>query len=302
MFKKATRKQVKLRLALVGIAGSGKTYSALRLAKGLGGKIAVIDSESGSASLYANEFDFDVVELTAPYTVEKYITAIKAAEKSYDTIVIDSISHEWKGEGGILNKKEEFDSKGGNSFTNWGKVTPQHERFLAAMLHTSCHLITTVRAKTEYTINKDEKGKTSIEKMGLSPIQRDGLEFEMSIVFDLHNGLASASKDRTKLFRELPPFLITEDTGKDIRAWLDSGESPEPPKAVVKPLDKADEALIELQKKLFEEVAKSKWNSDQLRIEMTKRYNVKRTVDLKPKQIEELIFIINDTEPPLPNN
>lgn len=229
MFKKAERKRVKLKLAITGPSGSGKTYSALRLATGIGGKIAVIDTENGSASLYSDRFNFDVLELSAPYSVEKYSQAIRnAVEAGYDIVIIDSISHQWRGEGGILNKKEQLDSRGGNSFTNWAKLTPEQEKFVAELLHSNIHLIATIRSKQEYAMSQDEKGKARVQKMGLAPIQREGMEYEFTTVFDVGmNHEAETSKDRTGLFAD-KIFKITEETGKEIKAWVDSGVEAKP--------------------------------------------------------------------------
>lgn len=229
IFQKAKRTRAKLKLAITGPSGSGKTYSALRLATGLGGKIAFIDTESGSASLYSDRFDFDVVELAPPYTVEKFIECINAAvEAKYDVLIIDSISHQWRGEGGILNKKEQLDARGGNSFTNWAKLTPEQERFMGSLLHAPIHTICTMRSKQEYAMVDGGNGKQKIQKLGLAPIQRDGVEYEFTTVLDVAmNHEAEASKDRTGLFVDRM-FKIDEQTGKDLKAWLESGDEPAP--------------------------------------------------------------------------
>ena len=227
MFKKATKMQAKLRLALTGTSGSGKTTGALMIAKGLGGKIAVLDTERGSASLYADQYDFDVVELAPPYTPERYIEVIKAAEKEgYDTLILDSITHEWSGQGGIL---EIVDAAArakykGNSYAAWNEGTPRHQKFLDAMLASSCHIIATMRSKAVYVESEKSNGKKSIEKQGSAPQQRDGLEYEFTAVLDINvdRHLAVASKDRTRLFND--PFTITEQTGIDLKAWLEDGE------------------------------------------------------------------------------
>jgi hypothetical protein len=232
MFQKATRKQVKLKLALTGPSGGGKTMSALRLSKGLGKKIALIDSENGSASLYSDKFDFDVVDIDAPFTIEKFIDAIDFAEKqNYEIIILDSISQVWAGEGGLLSEKEKLDARpGSNSFTNWSMITKRHEKFKSAILNSPCHIICTMRSKMDYALSTNDKGKLEPKKIGLAPIQRDGLEYDFSIVFDVamdHNALAS--KDRTGLFNTQIPFQITEDTGHRIINWLNSAS----PKSVV---------------------------------------------------------------------
>lgn len=228
MFKKAERKQIKLKIGITGPSGSGKTMSALRLTRGLvgpKGKIAFGDTENGSASLYSDKFDFDVVEIKPPYTVDKFISVVDSALKAgYDALVLDSISHQWKGEGGILNKKEQMDARGGNSFTNWGKLTPEQEKFLASILHSNIHIISTLRSKQEYIVEQNDKGKQAPRKVGLAPIQREGMEYEFTTVFDVAmNHEAETSKDRTGLFTD-KVFQITEKTGEELAAWISSGK------------------------------------------------------------------------------
>lgn len=221
---KATRKKVKLRLGLSAVSGGGKTMSALLLANGLVGnwdKIAVIDTENNSASLYSHLGDFNTIELTAPYTPERYIQAIKACEDAgMECIIIDSITHEWDGKGGIL---EIHSSMTGNSFTNWATLTPRHQKFIDAILQSKCHVITTVRRKTEYEMIKDGT-KTKVEKAGLKEVTREGFEYELTVNFNIdekHN--CTASKDRTGLFMDKPFFTITPETGKLIRDWCEQG-------------------------------------------------------------------------------
>jgi hypothetical protein len=230
MFQKAERKRAKLKIGLTGPSGSGKTYSGLLLAKGIASKIAVIDTENGSASLYADRFNFDVIDLTPPFTTEKYIDAIKLAEKEkYEIVLIDSISHAWAGEGGLLEQKEQLDSRGrGNSYTNWADITKKHEKFKAALLHADIHLIATMRSKQDYVVSPDDKGKMTPKKVGLAPIQRDGMEYEFTTVFDIAmNHEAEASKDRTGLFTD-KIFKITEETGQQFKQWLLTAAIPKP--------------------------------------------------------------------------
>lgn len=221
-FRKATRKAAKLRLALIAPSGFGKTYSALRIAKGLGGKVAFVDTEAGSGDLYANDFDYDIIQMNAPFEPKKYVAAIQAAEEAgYDTIILDSLSHAWSGTGGLLDKQGAIADKGGNSFAAWRTVTPDQTRLIDAILQSKCHVIGTMRSKTEYAI---EGGK--VMKLGLAPVQRDGMEYEFTVVFDVdktHNG--HASKDRTGLFdnRVVP---INEDVGKQLKDWLESAPAP----------------------------------------------------------------------------
>ncbi len=224
MFQKAQKKQVKLKLAITGPSGSGKTYSALRLAKGLGGKTAVIDTENGSASLYSDRFDFDVLELNPPYTTTRYIEAIEAAVKAgYSNLIIDSITPAWSGTGGILDRKEQLDARGrGNSYTNWAKFTKEHNAFLGQVLHAPINLVATMRSKQAHEI-VEENGKKKVQKLGLKAEQRDGVEYEFTVVFDVAiNHEAEASKDRTGLFDDRI-FKITEQTAKELKAWLSTG-------------------------------------------------------------------------------
>ena len=229
-FKKAVKNRVKLKLAITGPSGSGKTYSALMLAKGIGCRIALMDTENKSASLYANKFEFDSDEISPPYTMLKYQEGMKSAVTGgYDVLVMDSITHAWAGEGGLLDKKATMDATGSNSFNNWKKITPEQERFVAQMLYSDIHLIATMRSKQEYILveGQNSSGKTvqMPKKVGMAPIQREGVEYEFTVVFDLDtNHMATVSKDRTGLFDGLPPFRITEETGKTILNWLNDGE------------------------------------------------------------------------------
>lgn len=245
MFKKAQRKAVKIRIAVTGSSGSGKTYSALLLAKGLGGNVAVIDTENGSASLYCDLFNFDVMEIEAPFTTEKYIAAINAAVKAkYNILVIDSISHEWTA---LLEEKDGVDRVGGNSYTNWAKVTKKHELFKSTMLHSNIHVIATMRAKQDYIIEINEKGKQAPKKIGMAPIQREGMDYEFTTVFDIgmtHE--ATTSKDRTGIFID-KTFKVTEETGEKIRDWLLTMPEAEEPKIEDRVLceqNEADRALV----------------------------------------------------------
>lgn len=230
-FRKAERRKARLRLGLVGPAGSGKTYGALLIAMGLGGKIALIDTENGSGDLYAHLGDYDVCTLDAPYTVQKYLTAIEEAEQAgYSVLIIDSLSHAWAGEGGLLDQQGKIaDSGRGNSYTAWRQVTPWHNKLVEAMLTSKCHIIATMRAKTEYVQEKNDKGKTEIRKVGMAPVQRDGMDYEFGVVFDLDvNHNATVSKDRTTLF-DGQIFRPSRKTGEALRDWLESGtDSPVP--------------------------------------------------------------------------
>ena len=221
-FKKAQKSESRLRIAISGASGSGKTYSALRIAKGIGGKIAVIDTERSSASLYADLVDFDVVNLEPPFNPQKYVDAIKAAETAgYEVIIIDSLSHAWSGTGGLLDLHDNIQksNKSVNGFSAWKEVTPIQNRFIDAILSSKCHIITTMRAKQEYIIEKGEY-KTQVRKVGLAPVQRDGLEYEFTLFFEIsQEHVATASKDRTNIF-DGKYFTPSEETGKILMSWL----------------------------------------------------------------------------------
>jgi hypothetical protein len=229
MFKKAERKRAPVKLCIMGASGSGKTYSALLLAKGLiqpNETIAVIDTEGGSGSLYAGMMNYDISEISAPFTPKRYVQEIIEAEKAgYGVLIIDSLSHAWVGQGGILEMHDKATqaSKSQNSFNAWRDVTPEHNKLLEAISHATLHVICTLRTKTAYEVT-DDAGKKKPVKIGLAPVQRDGLEYEFTIVFDLSvNGhIASVSKDRTGLF-DGQNFVITEDNGRAIYEWLQSG-------------------------------------------------------------------------------
>lgn len=239
MFKKAQRTQAKLKLALTGPSGAGKTYSALRLAKGMGKRIAVVDTENGSASLYADRFEFDTLTIAPPYEVRKYNEAIRAAVAAgYDVLIIDSLTHAWAGEGGLLAKKESLDARGGNSFTNWASITKEHEAFKGLLLNSDIHIIGTMRSKQEYLVEQNERGKSVPKKVGLAPIQRDGMEYEFTTVFDVAiNHEAQVSKDRTSLF-DGKVFQITEETGIALMKWL-AGAKPQDVPAPAAQIDNA---------------------------------------------------------------
>ncbi len=227
-FRTAERKKAKLRLGLVGPSGSGKTYSSLLIAKGIGGRIALIDTENGSGDLYAGMKDipqYDISTMSAPYTVEKYLEAIKEAEQAgYSVIIIDSLSHAWAGEGGLLDKQGKIaDSGRGNSYTAWRQVTPLHNQLIEKMLTSPCHIIATMRTKVDYVVEADSKGKQVPKKIGLAPIQREGMDYEFTVVFDIDlNHNAQVSKDRTASF-DGQIFKPGEETGSTLRAWLDTG-------------------------------------------------------------------------------
>ncbi|MCM0758074.1 ATP-binding protein [Sporomusa sphaeroides DSM 2875] len=229
VFKKAERRKAKLRLALCGPSGSGKTYSALKIAKGMGGRIALVDTENGSGLLYCDIADYDAAEIAPPFTVEKYIGAIKEAEAAgYDTLIIDSLTHAWAGQGGLLEEVDKRKS-GANSFGAWRHVTPMHNTLVDTILQSKMHVIVTMRSKTAYEIEKDEKGKAVPVKKGMAPIQRDGLEYEFTVVLDMDNErhIAQSGKDRTGMF-DGKYFVPDENTGAQLMQWLNMGVEAQP--------------------------------------------------------------------------
>jgi len=226
---KVEKKKLKFKIGMAGPAGSGKTYSALKLAGGVAkwDKICVIDTENRSSSFYEKFGDYNTIDLRAPFTPEKYIQAIDLCVKSgMEVIIIDSISHEWDGDGGLLDVHSKMI---GNSFTNWSKITPRHNKFIQAILQADAHVITTVRKKQDYVMdNGGTDGKSRVTKVGLKEVQRDGFEYELSVNFELDmSNQAIAGKDRTGMFVGRPEFKITEETGKELLAWSQSGAEPD---------------------------------------------------------------------------
>jgi hypothetical protein len=235
VFQQATKQQSKLRMTLDGPAGSGKTFTALRFAHALtdvyGGRIALIDTERGSASKYVGEspdgipWAFDVLNLTA-FSPEKYTEAINAAGRlSYTVLVIDSLSHAWEGQGGALEMKQ----RAGESWSAWRNITPIHNRMVDAILQSPCHVITTMRSRMEYVQETDDRGKITIRKVGLSPIQRPGMEYEFDLVCDIDWAhILTVSKSRCSAVADVK----TEKPGAEfmlpVIEWLSSG-TVEPP-------------------------------------------------------------------------
>lgn len=221
--RQSERKQAKIKLAIQGCAGSGKTYSSLLLAYGITNnwsKIAVIDSENGSADLYAHLGAYNVLNLNNNYSPENYIEAIAICEKAgIEVIIIDSLSQSWDF---LLQCHTEMV---GNSFTNWGKITPRQNAFIQRILQSNCHVICTMRTKQDYVLS-EKNGKMVPEKVGLKAIMREGVDYEFTIVFDIDmKHIANASKDRTGLFMGKPEFTISSVTGKRILDWCNSGVS-----------------------------------------------------------------------------
>jgi len=232
--RKARRSATKLRILLTSPSGGGKTYGALLMADGLGGKTVVIDTEEGSSDLYDELHDFDVIDLKPPFTPERYIEAITAAEAAgYEVIVIDSVTHCWSGKGGCLELVDDIAKAQfkGNTWSAFSVITPRWRAFVDAILRSSAHVICTGRSKTE-TAQVEDHGKRKVAKLGMKLEARDGLEYEFTTVLDLvHDGhYATVSKDRTGIFSG-DPKPISVETGKRLAAWLAGAEAapqPEP--------------------------------------------------------------------------
>jgi hypothetical protein len=234
MFTKASKKQSKLRMALSGASGSGKTFSALSIAKHLGGKIALIDTEHGSASKYADKFDFDVCEVTKDYNPKRLVEAIEEAAKSYDIVIVDSMTHFWNGDGGFLAlvdaevKRMQARGSKPDSFAAWKEVTPVYNRMIQAILNAPAHVFVTLRAKQEYS---KEGGK--VQKLGTAPEMRDNFQYEMDIeglIDDKHNlviGKTRCDELDGKVFSK-----AGVEVAKILNAWLSSGELVTPERVI----------------------------------------------------------------------
>lgn len=233
--RQAQRSATKIKMEITGPSGSGKTMSSLKLAYGITGdwkKIAVIDTENGSADLYSNLGDFQVLSLQPEYTPEKYVQAIRVCEQAgIEVCIIDSTTHAWE------NLLQFHGNLQGNSYTNWGKVTPRHKAMIDAILQSPMHIIATTRSKQDYVLN-EKNGKMVPQKVGLKSVQREGVDYEYTVVFDLDlSHHAKASKDRTGLFMDRPEFVIDEVTGAEIKKWCLDGLDKED---ILKKINSAD--------------------------------------------------------------
>lgn len=309
--RKAARQKAKLRVGLSGSAGSGKTLSALMIAKGIlkGNlqKCTVIDTENGSADLYSHIGEYNVIPLNAPYNPEKYIEAIEACEKAgMELVIIDSVSHEWDGEGGLLETNELIAQTKfkGNTWAAWSVTTPRHQKFLEAITASKMHIITTARSKTAIIQTEDKK----IKKVGLKEIQREGFEYELTVNFniDREGHYAAASKDRTGIFSELDPFIITEKTGTTLIEWSESGIDAAVPPVIV---NKDQIEQEELQKKERESLVKKNNIMKQLKLlgfaltsaeDVAAVVKIKTHLDLTPDNFDEIVsrltVIVNEAK------
>jgi hypothetical protein len=268
--QKATKSKVKLKIALQGTSGSGKTYSALQLAYGITAdwtKIAVIDTENESSNYYANQGEFNVLSLQAPFTPDRYLEAIQACIKAgMECIIIDSITHEWDGIGGILEMHEKAtrNSRSGNSFNAWASITPLHNKFVQFIVDAPVHIIGTLRTKSDYVL-QDRNGKQVPVKVGMKAITRDGMEYEFGIGFEIDlNHTATCSKDRTGLFVDAEPFVITPATGQKLVEWANTGVDAPKTEPAPQPAPKAEVLLSERIDKLKDAFDKLGVTNEQL--------------------------------------
>ncbi|TVQ85888.1 MAG: ATP-binding protein [Chromatiaceae bacterium] len=226
MFKRATKTKAKLRAALFGPSGAGKTFTALRIATGLGGQIAVIDTERGSASKYADRFEFDVLEL-GRCTIEEYIGGIQAAgQAGYQVLVIDSMSHGWQELLAEIDRLAATKYRG-NTWSAWSEGTPKQRRLVDAILTFPGHLIATMRSKTEWTTQTNNNGRQTPVRVGLAPEQGKGIEYEFDLLLELtQDHLGTVLKDRTGKFQDRLLEKPGEDFGRELAAWLQGGAEP----------------------------------------------------------------------------
>jgi len=223
LFKRASKAAALARVGIVGVSGGGKTFTALGTAEGLGGPVAVIDTERGSASKYADRFAFDVCEL-ADRSVEGYAAAIReAAEAGYRSLVIDSLSHAWHS---LLEDVEKLAKSKyrGNTWSAWSEATPRQRRLVDAILEYPGHVIATMRAKTEWGVAENDRGKSSPVRVGLAPEQRAGLEYEFDVLLEISaEHVARVIKDRSGRFQDRLLEKPGREFGRELAAWLSDG-------------------------------------------------------------------------------
>ncbi|RFU83636.1 hypothetical protein DY218_27400 [Streptomyces triticagri] len=235
-FTRASKAQAKARVALDGPSGSGKTYTALMIASALGKSVAVIDTERGSASKYADEFIFDTLELEHFAPAELVEALAVAAAAGYETVVVDSLSHFWSGTGGMLEQVDQASKKsyGNNSFGGWKEARPMERAMIDALVAYPGHVIVTMRTKTEYVVETDDRGRKAPRKVGLKPEQREGIEYEFDIVgsLDYENTLV-VTKSRARALSGAVERRPGVEFGQQIREWLEDGAEVEPVESLV---------------------------------------------------------------------
>ena len=269
--KKAVREQIYTKIALMAPSGGGKTYSSLRLATGMAreieketgkkAKILMGNTEESRGYYYADEFDYDIVDIDAPHNPEKYVELINlAVENGYDILIIDSSSHEWEGKGGCLDIQQQA----GGTYQAWIRITPRHQKFIEAISNSPIHIIATMRGKDQYEMVKDEKtGKSAVQKLGVGAKQRDGFEYEFTCTFliDQKTNAAETQKDNTHIFEGQGSTILTEKHGEEIIKWANSGEKRTVKKPVIK--QAVPETVEELQKAIIAKATELGGSSNQ---------------------------------------
>ena len=256
--KKATREKIYVKLAFMAPSGGGKTYGALRVATGMAeeieketgrkAKILLANTEAKRGYYYADEFNYDIVDIDPPHNPERYVELIEfAVKEGYDILIIDSASHEWEGKGGCL----ELHQQAGGTYQSWAKVTPRHNKFIQAISDSQIHIIATMRGKDQYEMSKDEKGRTSVQKLGVGAKQRDGFEDEFTCTFliDQKTNTAEVQKDNTHIFDKEGPTILSEAHGRKVIQWANSGEGYTP--VVRKEETSADEDIKAVKAKII---------------------------------------------------
>jgi len=259
--KKAKREKIYVKIALMAPSGGGKTYGSLRLATGMAeeierengkkARILLANTEAKRGYYYANEFDYDIVDLDPPHNPEKYVELIDfAVKEGYDILIIDSSSHEWEGKGGCL----ELHQQAGGTYQSWAKVTPRHNKFINAIADSPIHIIATMRGKDQYEMNKDDKGRTTVQKLGIGAKQRDGFEYEFTCTFliDQKTNTAEVQKDNTHIFDQEGPTILSENHGVKIMQWANSGEGYTP--IVRKPEEDIVDAVVDDLKEIKKQI------------------------------------------------
>ena len=256
----AVRDDVWLKTAIFGPSGAGKTYSALTIATGMANafekkkgrkaKILLADTEKGRGKYYSDEFGYSYVRFDAPYNPEAFIELINyAVDQGYDILIIDSASHEWNGEGGCL----ELQQKAGGTYQAWAKVTPRHNAFIEAIAYSPIHIIATMRGKDQYEVEKDDRGKTTVKKLGVGATQRDGFEYDFtcSFMLDQKSHTVSVEKDTTHCFDSRGAFILTEKDGEKMMEWATSGSGKSPEVRRIQPEDiSSDDSLMSIKKEI----------------------------------------------------
>ncbi len=303
----AKRELIWVKLALMSPSGGGKTYSALRLATGMleelkksgdakNGKILMGNTEGSRGRYYANEFKYTIVDIGSPHNPEKYVEFIEyAVEENYPILILDSTSHEWEGKSGCL----ELHQQAGGTYQSWAKVTPRHDKFIAAIADSPIHIIATMRGKDQYEINKDNDGKLGVKKLGVGAKQRDGFEYEFTATFllDQKSNTAETQKDNTHIFDKEGIAILTENHGKKVIQWANSGEGYTPP---VRNSKSIEETTKELKTVIIDKCKELGGSKNELLMALLIKYepNAGNLSKIKDKdQLEKLLKELENIKP-----